>query len=150
MDATKQHLLDRRPVHKLQDHIANHTLSAPIPMAFTLPDYTKRGFQTPPKPKPQLNIPFTKKTPAPPRFSATTTTTYIKSPLSAGSKLSCKTPKSLTRTSTVRRIARTLFEWNLGPQTDLTQWQSDGMESSEGFDEISGEISEQEMESDDT
>ena len=122
--------LDRRPARKRESHMQQYTLSIPYNAAANaLESPTTRlngDGVTPFVLPPSSNETVTPTKAAPPSF--------FSSMFSNGSSTSSPRPQAAPRTpsstspprpSTVRRLARTLLEWNLGPQTDLTRWQRD-------------------------
>ncbi|KAG8831559.1 hypothetical protein FRC17_002943 [Serendipita sp. 399] len=126
IDATNKAIGDRRHNRKRDSHLHNYTVTIPFePNASSLdsPQTRTNG---------ETVSPFM----LPPNNTATVTPTKAAPPSffsgifsSTGSPRTHvpRTPSSTSpaRPSTVRRIARTLLEWNLGPQTDLSKWQRD-------------------------
>ncbi|PVG02176.1 hypothetical protein CPB86DRAFT_780600 [Serendipita vermifera] len=124
MDATKKTILDRKPLRKREGHLHNYTV--------TVPYNANANMQESPidRPNGEAVSPFM----LPPNNNATVTPTKAAPQSFFSSMFSSstgsphpRTPSSTSpaRPSTVRRLARTLLEWNLGPQTDLTRWQRD-------------------------
>ncbi|CAG7846089.1 SubName: Full=Uncharacterized protein {ECO:0000313/EMBL:KIM26018.1} [Serendipita indica DSM 11827] len=147
MDATKKTLQDRRSVRKRESHIHHYTVSVPYNAganALESPTTRHNGEAvTPFVLPPSSNATVTPTKAAPPSF--------FSSMFSNGSSTGSPRPQAAPRTpsstsparpSTVRRIARTLLEWNLGPQTDLSRWQRDSPRATRDTNKNQDEIME--------
>ncbi|KAG8755766.1 hypothetical protein FRC14_003683 [Serendipita sp. 396] len=126
MDSTNKAIQDRRHNRKRDSHMSSYTVTIPFNQAASSLD----------SPQTRTNgegvLPFV----LPPGNTATVTPTkaapqsFFSGMFSSQGSPRPQPPRTPTSTSparpsTVRRIARTLLEWNLGPQTDLSKWQRD-------------------------
>lgn len=131
MDATKKQIQDRRIARKRETHLNQYTVTVPFNANTNMlesPTDRRNGDSASPFVLPPGNA----ATVTPTKPPASSFFSMFSSSSTTGSPVVPRTPSSTSpaRPSTVRRLARTLLEWNLGPQTDLTRWQRDSPRAS--------------------
>lgn len=132
---------ERRPQRKRESHVPHYTLTVPFnantSSMLESPTDRRNGESGSPFVLPPGNT----STVTPTKPAATSFFSSMFSNNSAGSPVP-RTPSSTSpaRPSTVRRLARTLLEWNLGPQTDLTRWQRDSPRASRDMTKVADNL----------